>query len=390
MNLRKILTFLGLFCIQIWLVHANLSISPLKYEIDANPGDTKQEVIKVTNDSANPVTLYTSKEDFIAWDDSGTPTFVKSKDKANDAFSLSNWIQLENGNITLAKNETREIKVTINVPKDWEPGWHYWAIFFSPGAPGWAQITVVQRLWVLLLINVSWDVKVWGNLSEFKIGTLVDKAFTEKNDFDNFPIVFDIKFQNVWNVHIKPAWKITITDENWEQLKNIWKEAIISPNWAFIWEKLVNYIPVNDSLWNVLPQSSRKFESLWEGFWYQELQENGTKLAKFKDLDSYYSDSRASKQTYLNFWETVKTKKVKKTLTAALDLSYVWTNKENKDFHQTKNIVVSFTEQYVWINNWMILVWVLLLSAIWYYSLVIAPKSKEKLKAQLLEELRKN
>lgn len=367
---------------------ANLSISPLKHEFNLNPWDIKSEIIKVTNNSDSPITLYSSKEDFIAWDESWTPTFVKAKDRTSDQFSLSNWISLENWTITLAKWETREVRFSVKVPNNWEPGWHYWAIFFSPGAPSGAQVAVVQRLGVLVLINVSWDVKIDWELKEFKIWTKNDTKFVEQSNFKDFPIIFDTKFENNWNVHIKPAGKITLIDEDGKILTNIWKEAILSPGWAFIGEKLVDYIPVNNALGNVLPKSSRKFESSWEWFWYQELKEDGTKLVKFKTLTDYYADKSAEKKTYLKFWESINSRKVNKKITVALDLNYEWKNKEKKEFKNSKDIYVEFTEQYVWYNYYM--VWGLIILIIFgcYYIFVIKPKSQEKLKEKILRELK--
>lgn len=388
MKISKILTWIALFISFIPVSMASLSISPLKHEFNLNPWEAKSEIIKITNNSDAPITLYSSKEDFIAWDESWTPTFVKVKDNISDQFSLSNWINIENWTITLAKWETREVKFSVKVPKNWEPGWHYWAIFFSPWAPSWSQVAVVQRLWVLVLINVSWDVKIDWNLKEFKIGSKDWAKFTEENNFKEFPILFETKFENNWNVHIKPNGKITLIDEDGNTLTNIWKEAILSPAWAFIWEKLVDYIPVNNALWNVLPKSSRKFESSWEWFWYQELKEDGTKLVKFKNLTDYYADKSAEKKTYLKFWESINSRKVNKKITVLLDLSYEWKNKEKKEFKSSKDIHVEYTEQYVWYNYYM--VWGLLILIVfwWYYIFVIKPKAEAKLKEKLLKELK--
>ena len=98
------------------LAAGGISISPLKHELTVDAGQQKSEIIKVTNNSDVPITLYTSKEDFIAGDDTGTPTFVKPQDQTSDIYSLSNWISIENNNITLAKGETREVRFTVKVP----------------------------------------------------------------------------------------------------------------------------------------------------------------------------------------------------------------------------------------------------------------------------------
>lgn len=267
-NFRAFLLFVTL-CSVSSFAHASLSISPLKHELTIEAGKEKSEIIKVTNNSDAPVTLYTSKEDFIAGDDTGTPTFVKPQDQSTDAYALSNWIRLENGNLTLAKGETREIRFTVKVPPKGEPGGHYGAIFFSPGTPSGAQVAVVQRLGVLILINVPGNIEIIGNLSGFQIGQKSGTTFSEASDFKNFPVVFETKFKNDGNTHLKPTGKIELIDENGDTLKDIGKEAMVTPAGAFIGEKMVDYIPVNDGLGNVLPKSERRFESTWEGFGYQ-------------------------------------------------------------------------------------------------------------------------
>lgn len=134
------------FTSMVSLGHANLSISPLKHEFTIEAGSEKTENVLVTNQTDGPITLYTSKEDFVAGDDTGTPTFIKPKDQTDDTYSLSNWIKLENENLTLAKGESREVRFTVKVPKNSEPGGHYGAIFFSPGVSKDGQVAVVQRL----------------------------------------------------------------------------------------------------------------------------------------------------------------------------------------------------------------------------------------------------
>jgi len=390
MKFLKFLAVILSFFVFFWISKADLSISPLKHELTINAWDQRSEIIKVTNTDKTPITLYTSKEDFIAWDDTGNPTFIKPQDQKTESYTLSHWVELENESITLAPWETREIRFTVRVPENWEPGWHYWAIFFSPGAPNWAQVAIVQRLWVLVLINVPWDIRISWALTEFQIWEKNNNSLTQKSDFSNLPIYFETKFKNDWNTHLKPTWKIELIDENWETLKNIWKESIISPSWAFIWEKMVDYIPINDALWNVLPKSERKYISIWNWFWYQILKDDWKKVVEFKNLSDYYASKAAEKRAYLQFWEQIHSKTVNKKITANLSLSYEWKDKEKKDFKQSKTFMISYDEQYVWLNYYMIAFVILIIAWISYYIKVIVPKSKEKLKKDLLEEIKNN
>lgn len=367
---------------------AGITISPLKFEMTVQPGVQKSDVIKLTNNTDGPITLYSSKEDFVAGDETGRPKFVASKDQTSETYSLANWIRIENENLTLAKGETREVRFTVQAPANAEPGGHYGAVFFSPGVAGQSQVSVVQRLGVLLLVNVPGNVEVRGEMTKFTAGTKDDKeVFSESSSFDAFPIDFQTQFENAGNTHLKPLGKIELVDENGEILKNVGKETIVNDKGAFAGEKMVDYLPINDTFGNVLPKSKRTFDSVWQGFGYQELQEDGTKLVKFKDLTQYYADK--TKQTYLQFWQSVHTRSVDKKITANLSLSYEGKDGQKKDFKEAKTFSVRYDEQYVGMNYWMILLVLLIIASGFYYVKVAAPKSRERLKKQLLEEMKK-
>lgn len=390
----KFFIFLSVFFIYFNVSNASLSISPLKHEFTINQWTSKTASVKITNNSANSMTLYSSKEDFVAWDDTWTPKFVKVEDQKNPELSLTNWLKIENENITLAPGETREVKFSINVPAWAEPGWHYWAVFFSPGTPSWAQVAVVQRLWVLVLINVPGDVKIDWNLEKFSLQKKSGTWMIDATSFDEFPISFKVLFKNNWNIHLKPKWKIEITDENWETLKNIWKESITSTAGAYIWEKMVDYIPVNDVLWNVLPKSERKFENTWEWFWYSVLNEDGTKSVKFKNLTDYYASKAAENQAYLQFWQSVHERKVTKTFTAKLALNYEWKDKAKKEFNKENKFQVTFQEKYIWINYYILTFIIILLWWSLYYFFILWPKRRlvreEELKKKIMAEMKNN
>lgn len=353
-----------------------------------------KDSIKVVNTSQEPLTLYSSKEDFIAWDDSGTPKFVPLEDQVNGEYSMSNWIVIEDQNITLAPGESREINFSINIPNNAEPGGHYAAIFFSPWVPGGSQVAVVQRLWVLILVNVPGDVKIAGDVTKFELGTKEEKTFTPNTKFPTLPVVFQTTFENSGNIHLKPTGKITLVDEDGKTLKNVGKESLMSPSWAYLWERLVDYIPVNETLWNVLPKSSRKFETLWQGFGYSVLNDDGSKSVLFKDLTTYYKDNASEQAQFLMFWESIKSRKVEKKITAKFELSYASKDKNPKEFTQEKDFFVSYEEKYIGLNYYLLTLLLLLLIWGWYYGVKIYPEHKkqkeEALRKKILEEISKN
>ncbi|MDD4151220.1 MAG: DUF916 domain-containing protein [Candidatus Gracilibacteria bacterium] len=390
----KILLFLSVFFIYFNISNASLSISPLKHEFTINAGNSKTATVKITNNSTDSMTLYSSKEDFVAGDDTGTPKFVKEEDQKNPELSLTNWLKIENENITLAPGETREVKFSINVPVGAEPGGHYGAVFFSPGTPSGAQVAVVQRLGVLVLINVPGDVKIDGNLEQFSLQKKSGTGYIDMTNFDDFPISFKVLFKNNGNIHLKPKGKIEIIDENGETLKNIGKESITSTAGAYIGEKMVDYIPVNDVLGNVLPKSERRFENDWEGFGYSVLNEDGTKSVKFKNLTDYYASKAAENQAYLQFWQSVHERKVTKTFTAKLSLDYEGKDKAKKEFSQENKFKVTFQEKYIGINYYILTFIIILLGGSLYYFFILGPQRRlvreEELKKKIMEEMKNN
>jgi len=113
-----LLIFVSLFFV-LPKVNADVAISPLKHELTVKQWKTVTKKIKITNEWKNPITLYTSTEDFISWDNSGKPKFIKPEDQESPEISLANWIEIEDKNITLAVWETREINFKITVPENW-------------------------------------------------------------------------------------------------------------------------------------------------------------------------------------------------------------------------------------------------------------------------------
>lgn len=152
---------------------------------------------------------------------------------------------------------------------------------------------------------------------------------------------------------------------------------------------MVDYIPVNDGLGNVLPKSERRFESIWEGFGYQERQPDGTNAVKFKSLTDYYADRASEKRAYLQFWESIHKRSVSKPITANLVLTYEGKDKEKKEFRESKKFTVQYDEQYVGLNYVVIVAVLVLLAGLGYYVLIAVPASKERLKKELLDAMNK-
>ncbi len=190
---------------------------------------------------------------------------------------------------------------------------------------------------------------------------------------DNFNIVFDIPFKNDGNTHIKPDGSIVVKDERGKPIKQIWEKLIKNDKWAVIGKEIVDYLPINDEQWNVLPNSTRIFGYEWRWFPYRDI--NGEIV--YRTPGEYYTLKNQKDAWFLMFWERVCTRKQFKTLTADIDLSYV--NHEGKtiEFNSAEEFKIQYIEQYIWINPYVILPLILLLSLwfiLWWYNFVFKTK----------------
>ncbi len=386
--MKKLIYILwALFVFFPFLSYADISISPLRFEFEIEAWDDVNETIRVTNRADESVTLYTSKENFVSWDETWRPRFIDRSELPNPEFAMSNWIEIPQDTLTLSPWETREVDFSINVPDNAEPGWHYWALFFSPGAWDW-QVAVVSRIWALMLVDVPWEVEEYWELESFEIWTIFDDDFSVNDQFDSFPISFLTRFENMWNVHIRPEWKIEIINEDWEVLENIWKERITSPAWAFVWERLVDYIPINDWWGNVLPNSIRAFESTWNWFGYNVLDDEWRQLVKFRDLQEHYENKASEDAQYLNFWEKIDQVPVEEEFTIQMELSYTTKDWEKEVFYDDDTIQIEYLDSKTVINYPIIIAIALIFLAIIALLFWNKKRAEEKLRQKIMEEMK--
>lgn len=238
--------FAFLFIIPISAVKAadsdvvGVIISPPVIEKQVAAGDVINDVIKVTNpNSSSNLEVAVSVEDFKAKGEEGQQDFIDPATSSN-GFSLGSWITTEKSFI-LNANESKEIKYTVTVPQDAEPGGHYGVIFFSPKlvneatASSGSGVVAIPKIGSLILLTTPGDIKYSANIIQFN---------TDKKLYLNIENAINMltRFQNLGTTHVKPQGNITI--------KNMLGKQVAS-------------LPVNDKLGNVLPDSIRKFENDW-------------------------------------------------------------------------------------------------------------------------------
>lgn len=210
-----------------------ITLIPPMLEFGLTKGEPTKTSIKIFNETTAPVELYTEVKNFTASGDSGQPSFDFSD---TEQIGFSTWVSVPKGPITVAPGARYEVAVTINTPKDADPGGHYAAVFFTTSPPADGQVRIASKIGTLLLAEVSGEIKESGNITEFN-------TVSNKKGFTRLPVAYYTLFRNTGNIHLRPTGTIAITNMfGKEQAK-------------------LNF---NSSNGATLPNSSRRYESIWE------------------------------------------------------------------------------------------------------------------------------
>ncbi len=438
----------------------NMTVSPIKYELEVNPWSSITKTATLYNYDTVPVNIITAKSDFTSNGTTWGPSFVRYSELIHPDQQLSKWISLSSSGFTIpaavwGKPSKKVINFTLNVPQNATPGWHYAAVFFNNNnseVTSGTKVWINANYWVIILLKVSGEIiteieidepvisnggyssasKKDYNLSnsknlgygaswidnclfDFTNSNFDGKCIDDPRDFvskkktelenrknlnddeiyedkkENFKVWFTFPIKNKWNVHIKPTGKVKLIDEKGKQIKWVWKKARLNDLGAVIWVDIVDYLPINDGGGNVLPQSQRNFNESWKGFPYQTLDENGKIIMKDMSPEEYYTKQNIWGDRVLMPWERICYRKNNTTIKALIDLSYKNDKWEDVVYSSAKEIPISYTEKYIWINWYIVipfflifgLLFLLWIIALWKRTRCINKDCKKRIKRKL-------
>ena len=478
--------FILFFSINISSTNANIDlvVSPIRYEIEAQPWETVTRSAKLINNSNNSYNITTSVSDFESRDSYWNPTFVRKSELVNPNQELASWITIDTDSFVIWWLEEYDITFQIEVPTDAVPGWHYWAVFFKTSwddwSINWSKVQINADYWVLLLVNVDWEIidnawpwepeiniwsssswgwydwtkdrsennvssskdvcKFWDFTSSDTDWKCFDTTYFEKaievvsnrgekesdnisiennnnnteltlennselaleqdqnnkqnqennssednneestnnnqlatnnqEEEEDFNIEISIPFENNWNTHVKPEWKITLVDEDGNQIKWIWKEVIKDENWMITWEKIVDYIPINDGWWNILPNTKRIYTSEWKWFPYEDYDEDGKKIIKYWTPSEYYTNQNIADIWMIFPWQRVNERLEQKNVSAIIEIWYENYEWKDIEFNSAEEFQVDYKVKYVWLNPYFfILIWLISIFFIFIFIL---------------------
>ena len=212
-----------------------LITSPLPISLIAEPGSTITTDLKIKNGGIQEEKLKIGIMKFKAYEDSGKPALMEPE--PGDDFV--DWVTFSEPEFTLGSNEWKTITATFTVPESASFGYYYAFVFsrVAEQAPGERETVVAGGTAVLVLL----EARVPNALREVTV-----KEFSTKRGFYEFlPATFHVALENTGNVHIAPRGNIFITQNG--------KEAAL--------------LEVNFEKGNILPNSTRTFDTLWnDGF----------------------------------------------------------------------------------------------------------------------------
>ena len=134
-----------------------LTLSPLRTELNIDPGTSIDGALIVTNSTNNPIVVSMSAEEFSVINQQYDYSFTKDS-------NMANWVRFDNAEIDLAVGESKEVKYALNAPLSAEPGGRYISLFASTTTQNSETINSQQRIASLLYINVVGNVTRSGTL----------------------------------------------------------------------------------------------------------------------------------------------------------------------------------------------------------------------------------
>ena len=202
---------------------SGVSISPVRLDLNADPGDTLSNQIKLYNPTDGVISISLKMQDIQPVGDDGDLSLTDPDD--NSSYSVAKWVTITPTEVTLNPKEQKTVDVTINIPNDAEPGGHFGNVLASTisakeNSETGSSVSTGRGTHILMRVS--------GDVTE----SLVIDEFTAPSFSEYGPIDFEVIFQNTGNVHLRPAGYISITNSAGKEIaqldlpqKNVLPEA---------------------------------------------------------------------------------------------------------------------------------------------------------------------
>jgi len=186
---------------------SSLKVSPVRTDISIAPGVSSIVKTYITNLTPAAIVVHPIENDFIAGDENGTPSIVLDENSYAPSHSLKRFmVPLQN--VTVGVGETKEVDVTITVPKSAQAGGYYGAIRYAPASPdGSKNVNLTTSVASLVLLTVPGPTTEDLRMTNFNLQQNGSSAASFRTP-DNISLL--LRFENKGNIQEAPFGQINI------------------------------------------------------------------------------------------------------------------------------------------------------------------------------------
>lgn len=223
-------------------VYNDFVVGPGKYQVQADPGETKTVNIIISNRLGKEKTFQIQIEDFTGSRDLQKPVVLLDSERG--PYSLRDYIEIGTTTFTLGHAQRATIPVTVSVPTDAQPGGMYGSVVVSvatspaeqvaPGASSVGVNPIITRIGSLFFVRVSGDVREDLSMKSFSLKG-------DKKILGSAPVTFQIVHENNGTVHQNPSGYVFVRNLMGSEVAKLEVEP-----------------------WFVLPDSVRLREVVWD------------------------------------------------------------------------------------------------------------------------------
>ena len=190
-------------------------IKPAKVELSIAPGEKKETILTLSNDTALPLHVDVSFEDVgpnMQVSPNDDP--VKLLGTKGGEYSLRDLFSISHSSFDLLSGKEVQVPVSITIPKDMEPGGRYGSVVFTfhgvtvPGTQQPANIAIESRIATLFFVRISGEAKEEGKLVAFGLFNNARSVVTPSSEQ---PLRFQVAYENTGAVHLDPYGGITLS-----------------------------------------------------------------------------------------------------------------------------------------------------------------------------------
>ncbi|MPY66446.1 hypothetical protein F8S09_07015 [Deinococcus sp. SDU3-2] len=222
---------LSLFAAPVARAATGVSVDVSRVELSAQPGSTVNHAVTVLHPGAansGPMVVGAALRDF-RFPESGEVQFLPAGTARN---SLQRWLQVSPQSFQLTPGQRQQVRYTLQVPADAEPGLYWGVLFFSSNSPEQAAQAQPGNI-----LGVTYTIDV-GQIIYLQVGTprLDAKLVGVQAAYDGGRIAVQATVRNAGTGLVRAAGRAQVVDSA---------------------GKAVGFLPIEESV--VLPGYSRRF-----------------------------------------------------------------------------------------------------------------------------------